>query len=110
MRRKIVPLASDGTAPDQRRKLDEHDRLIEGRIARAGDAGQRIGRGESPVSSWPSAEDFDRGAVAIEQVLHNDETRAAWLMGFLTGSALAGDAEWPTKLKLLRKRPFPRGG
>lgn len=59
-------------------------------------------------SDWPSPEDFELVAEAVEKVLHNEETRTAWLMGFLTGSALVGDPDWPAKLKGIRGRPLPR--
>lgn len=71
---------------------------------------QLIDDEESLDPAWPSPEQFDLVADAVDKVLHNEATRSAWLMGFLTGSALAGEtgATGVSKLKRIRGRPRPR--
>ena len=120
MRRNVVLL--DGQEPPARmrgRKSNAGGIGFESNGADEGNTMQPIEDGDSSVSiwpkleelesDWPSPEEFERVAEAVEKILHNEETRTAWIMGFLTGSALVGDPDGATKLERIRGRPLPRG-
>ncbi len=107
---KVAPMGGQETPRLKRSRKPKRrgEVLVEGKPAEEGRMRQPVDDGESTVSDWPSPEDFELVADAVEKVLHNHETRAAWIMGFLTGSALVEDPDWATKLERTR-RPLPRG-
>jgi hypothetical protein len=53
----------------------------EGRPAEAGDE--------------PSLDEVKKYVDAVDKVMAHENTRVAWLMGFLTGSALTSDSDEP---------------
>jgi hypothetical protein len=52
------------------------------------------GQQEAPEDK-PSDDELEKYVDAVDKVMAHESTRVAWLMGFLTGSALVDDADDP---------------
>jgi hypothetical protein len=53
---------------------------------------------QTAAAEQPSKDEMEKYVKALDKVMANESTRVAWLMGFLTGSALVGDPEEEAQL------------